>query len=419
MRPHLAVLENLALMVQRTVLVASAAALACGGASAPAHDGADPSNHAAAPGSPEAAAPGGDEAGPTTDSDDGVPRRPPIGGATTVDEPPVIDEPIVADIAPASCVGEPGCPWSVRESMPDARRGQGTVALDGLIYVIGGESARDARRTAPVPRPSPTPESTALYSSVFAYDPSSDSWSDRAPMPNGLYVLTAHPLNGKIYAFGGYGQQGFDASVQVYDPASNTWQLEAPMPTPRYVFTSEVVDGKVYVIGGQGPLPEDPTGDWHVMSHVDIFDPALGWSSGAPSPEPLAEAASCAIDGRVFVFGGMVGNRTSIYDVATDQWTLGSPPLVARAGHVCVRAGSNFYLLGGSTGDVMADSVEKYDPTADTWQTLPSLPTARLRLGATAIGDEIFAFGGENIVTTTYGNFGLSAAVEVLRVAEP
>jgi hypothetical protein len=235
MRTHWAGLGTLALMAHRSVLLASAVTLACGGATTPGQDEPSLSNHAATRGAPEAPAPSGGEARPETESAVGVPRQPTSGSAMSVDEPPVIAQPPVPEAATGSCLGELECPWSVRANMPDARRGQATAALDGLIYVIGGESARDARRTAPVPRPSPTPESTALYSSVSAYDPSADSWSDRAPMPIGLYVLTAHALDGKIYAFGGYGQQGFDASVQVYDPTSNTWQLEAPMPTPRYV----------------------------------------------------------------------------------------------------------------------------------------------------------------------------------------
>ena len=416
------VFERLGWMSRSTAPVASGlafACLACGAATASPQDDPTRSSHAAAGDSLDAAPMSGTE-GSSTETAVGQESEGPSAGDVPVrtDDLPAVVEPS-AELAPASCLGEPGCPWSVRANMPDAMRGQGTVALDGRIYVVGGESVQDNRRSSPEVWPAPTSWSPALYSTVYVYDPVSDSWSDRARLPLGLYVLTAHALGGQVVVFGGYGQQGFDANVQVYDPASDTWQLQAPMPTPRYIFTSEVVDGKVYVVGGHGPVPGEQTTDWRYMSDVEIFDPVQGWSIGSASPEPLAGAASCAIAGRVFVFGGMLSNLTSIYDVATDEWITGTPPALARAGHACVRVGGKFYLLGGYSGDVMTDRVETYDPAADAWETLPALPTSRYWLGAAAIGDGIFTFGGARMVTTADADDGLSAAVEVLRVSPP
>ena len=44
--------------------------------------------------------------------------------------------------------------------------------------------------------------------------------------------------NGKIYAIGGYNPDesghGYLATVEEYDPETDTWTARAPMPTPRY-----------------------------------------------------------------------------------------------------------------------------------------------------------------------------------------
>jgi serine/threonine-protein kinase PknK len=232
-------------------------------------------------------------------------------------------------------------------------------------------------------------------------------------------VLTAHSIGDEIFVFGGYGKHGFDSTVQVYDPANDTWQTAAPMPNPRYIFMSQVVGGMAYVIGGQGTDFSLPLGTpgWVHVSEVDIFDPSAGWSSGAPSPEPLAGGASCSIDARIFVFGGEANNLTSIYDVDENRWTLAAPPPLARNGHSCVRAGDAFFLLGGrDVSGTALDLVEKYDPASDTWETLEPMPTARMWFGATAFGRDVYAFGGEQRVSPSVApDWGMLNDVDVLR----
>jgi len=40
--------------------------------------------------------------------------------------------------------------------------------------------------------------------------------------------------------------------------------------------------------------------------------------------------------------------------------------------------------------------VDLYDPLADSWVSNTRLPTARTRLSATRLGNEVFVFGGQN-----------------------
>ena len=68
------------------------------------------------------------------------------------------------------------------------------------------------------------------------YDPATDRWRPRAPMPEGRDHLAVAVLNGKIYAFGGFAasvHKGAGTDAFEYDPASDSWKTLAPMSGPR------------------------------------------------------------------------------------------------------------------------------------------------------------------------------------------
>ena len=53
-------------------------------------------------------------------------------------------------------------------------------------------------------------------------------WSALAPMPTPRSEVAAAELNGKIYVFGGFGAEA--TKNEEYDPQSNTWRRRAPIP---------------------------------------------------------------------------------------------------------------------------------------------------------------------------------------------
>ena len=63
---------------------------------------------------------------------------------------------------------------------------------------------------------------------------------------------TADFINGTLYAVGGLDASHTPvATNEAYDPKTDSWTEKAPMPTARHHHTSAVVDGKLYVIGGR------------------------------------------------------------------------------------------------------------------------------------------------------------------------
>ncbi len=144
--------------------------------------------------------------------------------------------------------------WTTVAPMPTGRwAAAGVLASDGNIYVIGGR-AETATYTTP-------------FNTVEAYNPATDTWTTKAPLPTGRSSLAAIATgDGKIYAMGGT-EDGNNMTdrVDVYDLATDTWSSETPMPTARGALGAAYINGTIYAIGGypvtnvvEAAVPEAP-----------------------------------------------------------------------------------------------------------------------------------------------------------------
>ncbi len=93
-------------------------------------------------------------------------------------------------------------------------------------------------------------------------------------------------------------------TVQEYDPATNTWRERSPMPTPRDHTSIGVVNGKIYVIGGRvGAAFIALSTD---VSVVEEYDPATDKWSAPRARMPTARSALAAgvYGGHIVIAGG-------------------------------------------------------------------------------------------------------------------
>jgi hypothetical protein len=67
-------------------------------------------------------------------------------------------------------------------------------------------------------------------------------------------------VNGILYAVGGATAASTVNTVEAYDPTTNTWTTKAPMPTARRSLRIGVLNSVLYAIGGQHTVPGDYTG---------------------------------------------------------------------------------------------------------------------------------------------------------------
>src|SRR5512132_2810173 len=148
--------------------------------------------------------------------------------------------------------------------------------------------------------------------------------------------------------------------------------------------------------------------------------PTSPWKKGAPFPEPDEELYGVALNGKLYVIGGWddgkAGGVNYEYDPATDKWTKKQP--MPRPAHHAALAAANgkVYVMGGfvrpedtqipvGAAWQPIDDVWEYDPAADSWKSLASLPDKRGAAVAVEVGGKIYVIGGVTTVEASNDPF--------------
>jgi N-acetylneuraminic acid mutarotase len=258
--------------------------------------------------------------------------------------------------------------WTGFAPLLDSNSEIAVAALNGRIYVMGGY-----------------PASRVYVNTVEVYDPTTDSWSYSTPLPQPMHHTMAASVNGVLYVIGGEISNNGVANVGIfldtvyaYDPVSATWTQKASMPTQRSAGAADVIDGNIYVAGGRPPHGND----------FAVYDPVLdSWAVLPNLPTQRNHLAAAALNGRLYVaggrFGGAVGSEMTsvmeVFDPSTGAWSQAAPMLAPRGGINGIAARGCFYVWGGEGNDAdqrgVFDRNEVYDPSSDSWQSLEPIPT--------------------------------------------
>jgi hypothetical protein len=125
------------------------------------------------------------------------------------------------------------------------------------------------------------------------------------------------------------------------------------------------------------------------------------WTRVAPMPTARSELAATALEGRIYVAGGIAQWGTTAafeaYDPTTDRWE-GLPPLPEAAHHLAAAATDDrIYVTGGYTNLLFTEITDRawaYDPRARRWARIPDLPAPRAAHGMAAIEGKLYVVGG-------------------------
>ena len=150
--------------------------------------------------------------------------------------------------------------WIYKKSLSRERMSFAAVAgKDNKIYVFGGAAGME------------TEPQTAILNTVEVYDPETDSWLFRKPMPvkrSGHCAVLA--ADGKIYVLGGTEVPDLPLNtVFIYDPEGDTWERGPDMILPRDVLAAVATpDGKIYAIGGTDVGAYDNGENWNHLTSL-------------------------------------------------------------------------------------------------------------------------------------------------------
>jgi N-acetylneuraminic acid mutarotase len=297
--------------------------------------------------------------------------------------------------------------WATKASMHFSRTGAGAAAVNGIVYVIGGSQKYNT---------SDTGFSYMSINSTEAYDPTTDTWVDKAPMPTPRDGLAAAVFQGKIYCFGGRNvSKDYSISMnvnEVYDTETDSWETKTPMPTARSGLQACDVDEKIYLIGGR--IETESSSIAEKSAQVEIYDPTTDtWAIGSPIPTAVAGYASAVLDGKIYVISGVARgstytNLTQIYDPKTDEWSFGAPiPMsvtAAAAGATTgTKAAKAIYVIGGSnaTSPLSGQYINQvYFPEINSWSMAASMPVDRAGSAVAVVNDTLYVIGGGHNIFT-------------------
>ena len=242
--------------------------------------------------------------------------------------------------------------------MPVATHHAAIAEYQGKIYLMGGA----VQPVAGGPNQFPT-------NNAWEYDPAADSWKALTAMPTSRMAASAAEVGGKIYVIGGASVHpghklvSLSPSVphraldtdEVYDPVTNKWEARSPMPTARNHAAIGVVNSKIYVIGGRLAAAYLASGsDTDV---VEQYDPAADtWGAvGLRMPITRSGMGWATFQDRIYIAGGQEYDAHIVaairaleaYDPTSNQWTVFPTMPTARHGVNVAVVNNRLYVIGG------------------------------------------------------------------------
>lgn len=293
--------------------------------------------------------------------------------------------------------------WRLVAPLPSPLNHAMAAAVGGKIYIIGGQKTAGGRRRSggnlnaarnPFNTNAPDfdwrkvkPRMEAIFkarakaraegkggnasfhripagysNATYEWEPASNKWTERAPMPTKRSGGAAAVLDGKIYVAGGRTRET-GADFAVYNPKTDRWEKLPNVPTQRNHLGVVATAGKIWVVGGRfGPSFISKQSD-----ALEAYDPKTHtWSKMKSMPKPRGGINVVAAAGCIHVFGGE-GNSDSasgvwpdhdVYNPKTDSWTSLDPmPIPVHGvtgaavidGWIHLPGGGK--RIGGSSGD--------------------------------------------------------------------
>lgn len=214
-----------------------------------------------------------------------------------------------------------------------------------------------------------------VQDSVWAYDITNESWSQRADLPDRVRYTEGFGYNGSFYVIGGdlSSTGNYGNNLWKYDYDADAWEeMESWVPTTegrnpigiRYPTVGVDTDrGFMHLFDGDtdgGKL------DAHLLYDIEADE----WKTNKQMPVEANEISMGATDGYVVLTGGNWRDRDSpyVYDIEANEWNEITGEWDANnnshRGSYAVGIDGDVYWFGDENGD---DNTYKYTPSTDTY----------------------------------------------------
>ena len=228
---------------------------------------------------------------------------------------------------------------------------------NGFIYCIGG--AED------------TVQYAQTYNCVWLANAEDQlrKWRKATPMHEKRFMMGATQYGDKLFVAGG--NNGFYklASAEMYDMPLNKWKKISSLNHPRCVNTLVSCQRCLHVLGGIGVNNV-------YLSSVEILNSSGGyWVESQPMLQPRAWFAAVTCDNAIYAIGGQCGpdvetrtNTVEKFNPDQKQWVYVSRMNVERCGHAACAINGKIYVVGGlDKNNQSVHTIECYTPLLNAW----------------------------------------------------
>nr|XP_015006178.2 kelch domain-containing protein 7B [Macaca mulatta] len=213
--------------------------------------------------------------------------------------------------------------WRPLTQVPEEAplRGCGLCTMHNYLFLAGGIRGSGAK--------------AVCSNEVFCYNPLTNIWSQVRPMQQARAQLKLVALDGLLYAIGGECLY----SMECYDPRTDAWTPRAPLPAGTFPVAHEAVAcrGDIYVTGG------------HLFYRLLRYSPVKdAWDECPYSASHRRSSDIVALGGFLYRFDLLrgVGAAVMRYNTVTGSWSrAASLPLPAPAPLRCTTLGNTIYCL--------------------------------------------------------------------------
>lgn len=203
--------------------------------------------------------------------------------------------------------------WEPKAPIPGVRRLAAAFAINGKGYVTCGLY-----------------ENSSMRNDLLEYDPVADSWTQKASLPDDeRYSSAAFTVGGKGYIVGGNqgGANGpYSTDCWAYDPMTDAWSARAPLPGQTlFAARGFAADGKGHVVGGR-------LSDQTFTNALWQYDPGTdAWTAKAALPGiPRTYSFAWSLDYHGLIMAGDNLQGQQLNDLwrylpSNDSWTSFTP----------------------------------------------------------------------------------------------
>jgi len=285
--------------------------------------------------------------------------------------------------------------WTSAAPMLTPRVGHCAAVSGGKIYVFGGAVMRRENET--------------FSTSIEAYDPTEDSWTEVGQLPRGISQAAALTIGNYIYIFGGLTAEGPSREVNRFDPQTNRIDQRGRLPEPRIAMAVVANHGRILMIGGITNRQEFTSGGYW-------FEPDSNRWIEAPEMNQPRASFGLVSDSLIWAIGGVYlgpSNRVEVFrNNAWAEVPRGNLPEPRGEMGTAFLNDTTLVTAGGITRGGTTNSVIAYSVRSGMWRRLPPLNSERASFPLIALDNKLYAIGGGRHGGDRMG--GMMADVQVL-----